>query len=226
MILKTIRLVVLCVLCMYCGKVSAQEDYLLEIGAAGGTAYYLGDANDQLFKNMQATYGIYTRYRVNTRIAVKAEIGRAKIIWDGNSTGNQVNAFDFTGEFNFFDLEQNLNKRQSKLFTPYIFAGIGAMDYSYIGGNQINTSIPFGVGFKLKLDNRWNVSAQWTTRILMSDKMEGIAELNDTYNLNGTNFTNNDILSTFTIGIGYDIWERPCDCKVVKDKKKHYKFKL
>jgi len=64
MILKTIRLVVLCVLCMHFSGVSAQEDYLLEIGAASGGAYYLGDANDQLFKNMQATYGIFGRYRV------------------------------------------------------------------------------------------------------------------------------------------------------------------
>src|SRR5665647_123490 len=123
MIFKIIRLFVISLLCVYSVKLSAQEDYLAELGVAGGGAYYLGDANRQLFTNMQLTYGIYMRYRINTRIALKGEIDRAKIVWDGNSKGNQVNAFDFTGEFNFFDLEQNTNKRLSRSFSPYIFAG-------------------------------------------------------------------------------------------------------
>lgn len=222
MILKIIRLLVLSVLCMYCTKASAQsakDEYLAEIGVTGGGAYYLGDANNQQFKNTQLTYGAFFRYRINTRIALKAELNRAKIIWDGNSTGNQVNALDACGEFNFFDLEQNPNKRLSRTFSPYIFAGIGVMNYLYIGNTTFKPSVPFGVGFKLKLADKWNLNAQWATRILMSDQMEGISSLNNANDLNGSNFTNNDILSTLTIGISYDIWQKQCDCKIVKNKK-------
>jgi hypothetical protein len=35
---------------------------------------------------------------------------------------------------------------------------------------------------------------------------------NNPNNLNGTNVFNNDLLSTITIGISYDIWKKKCDC--------------
>jgi len=214
--LKKIRLVLLSILCFAFLNVSAQEDYLAEIGISAGGAYYLGDANNQLFSNPQLAYGTFFRYRFNPRIALKAEFNRAKIAWDGNSIGNQVNALDVCGEFNFFDLDPNLNKRTSRTFSPYIFAGIGMINNLYIGNNTYNASIPFGVGVKLKIAPRWNLNAQWSNRLSMSDKMEGVLELNNSGNLNGSNFTNNDLFSTFAVGISYDFWERPCDCKNIK----------
>ena len=214
--LKKIRLVVFCVLCLNFTFVSAQDDYRAEIGLSNGGAYYLGDANNQLFKNTQLAYGAFFRYRFNTRVAIKAEFDRAKISWDGNATGNQVNALDACAEFNFFDLEQNPNRMMSKTFSPYIFAGVGLMNYLYIGNSSFSGSIPFGVGMKVKLTERLNFNAQWSNRLTFSDNMEGIAALNNNNNLNGTNFTNNDLLSTFTLGISYDIWRNECDCKDFK----------
>ncbi|MHB9143237.1 MAG: DUF6089 family protein [Paludibacter sp.] len=213
MTLKIIRFIIFCVLCFTYSEVSAQDEYVAEIGLTGGDAYYLGDANNQLFKNNRLAYGAFFRYRFNTRIALRAELNRAKIVWEGNATGNQVNALDACAEFNFFDLDQNPNKRMSKTFSPYIFAGLGLMNYLYTGNITFNASIPFGVGLKVKLTNRLNMNIQWSNRLSMSDQMEGISSLNNNYNLNGSNFTNNDLLSTFTIGIGYDIWRKQCDCK-------------
>lgn len=213
MTLKIIRFIIFCVLCLNCSNVSAQDEYVAEMGLTGGGAYYLGDANNQLFKNPRLAYGAFFRYRFNPRIAVRAELNRAKIVWDGNATGNQVNALDACAEFNFFDLDQNTNKRMSKTFSPYIFAGVGLMNYMYIGNTTFSASIPFGVGLKVKLASRLNMNVQWSNRLSMSDQMEGISSLNNNYNLNGSNLTNNDLLSTFTIGIGYDIWRKQCDCK-------------
>ncbi len=210
--LNAIRFFSICILITLCVNISAQDNYHAEIGIAGGGAYYLGDANSQLFRNSTLTYGAFFRYRLNTRIAFKAEWNKAKAVWTGNSVGNNVNALDICSEFNFFDLENNENKRESRTFSPYIFVGIGVGNYSYINNSTYTPTIPFGVGLKVKLSNRWNLNAQWCNRLFMSDKLEGIASLNNPYNLNGSNFLNNDLLSTATIGISYNFWKKNCDC--------------
>jgi len=219
--LKIIRLVVLSVLCLSFTKVSAQalkDDFHAEIGVAGGGSFYLGDANSIMFKNMQPAYGVFFRYKFDPRLALRVELNGTKIVWNGNTAGNQINTFEACGEFNFFDLEDNPNKRASRIFSPYIFGGPGLMNFEYDGKNIIKPAIPFGVGFKVKIADRWNIDAKWTTRVLLSDEMEGLPALNNLYHLNGSNFTNNDILSTFSIGISYDIFKKECDCKVIKNK--------
>ena len=210
--LKAIRFSCICILIIFCMNISAQDDYRAEIGIAGGGAYYLGDANSQLFKNTTFTYGALLRYRLNPRIAFRAEWNKAKVVWTGNSVGNNVNVLDICGEFNFFDLEKNEYKRESRTFSPYIFAGIGVANYSYINNSTYTPTIPFGVGMKVRLNTKWNLNAQWSNRLLMSDKLEGTALLNNPNNLNGTNFLNNDLLSTVTIGFTYNFWKKACDC--------------
>jgi len=229
--LKLIRLFFLGVFCLLSIYVSSQEleldEYRAEIGISGGGAYYLGDANSVVFNSTQLSYGAYFRYRFNPRIALKAEFGSTKIKGTFNEFNNlteivenPVKSFDLTGEFNFFDLEKNEYKQYSKIFSPYIFAGVGIMSYNgmnqkdstNISAQKLTLSIPFGLGMKVKLGNRWNLNVQWTTRLLLADNLENIAELNNKNNLNGSNPFNNDFLSTLTVGIGFDIWKKHCDC--------------
>ena len=221
--LKLIRLFFLSVFCILSIHVSSQEfeldEYRAEIGILGGGSYYLGDANSALFNSTQLSYGAFFRYRLNPRIAVKAEFVSTKIngaFTDGNSQlvsfTNPVKSLDLTGEFNFFDLEKNEYKQYSKIFSPYIFAGVGMMNYSYSDTLRFTPSIPFGLGIKVKLGKRWNLNGQWTTRLLLADNLENNKYLNNTNKLNGSNPLNNDFLSTFTVGISYDIWKKHCDC--------------
>lgn len=225
--LKLIRLFILSVFCLLSIHVSSQgfeiDEYRAEIGLSGGGAYYLGDENSTIFNNTQLSFGAFFRYRFNPRIAIKAELSSTKIsgtFTDLNNPpetiNNPVQSLDLTWEFNFFDLEKNEYKQNSKIFSPYIFAGVGMMSYND-STNGVNTqkftpSIPFGLGMKVKLGNRWNLNVQWTTRLLLADNLENIAELNDKSNLNGTNPFNNDFLSTFSVGISFDIWKKHCDC--------------
>ena len=229
MIIKRIRFIVLSVLSLVCLQVSAQDEYRAEAGVSGGTSYYLGDANSQIFNKplKQYTLGGFFRYRFNTRIAAKAEYNWVnKIVYKETPFKNiGIKALDLTGEFNFFDLEQDPNKRLSKTFSPYIFAGAGMMIYSSIDTLRFTPSIPFGVGFKYILAKRWNLNAQWSTRLLLADDLEGVGTLNNPHKLNGTNFFNNDFLSTFTVGISYDIWKRHCDCENSASKKDSHKHK-
>ena len=107
-------------------------------------------------------------------------------------------------------------------FSPFIFAGISMLTDVYNG--QLKTFLPemglsFGLGMKVKLNDRWNFNAQWSNCLLLVDNLEGDSApkqntpLNNPYNLNGTNIFNNDLLSTFSIGLSYNIWQRKCDCR-------------
>lgn len=221
---KLIRLVVFVIAPFFTTLLSAQEKlpdmdvYKAEIGVTGGGSYYLGDANNKLFYNLQPSYGGFFRYVLDTRIAFRAELNSALI--KGNFSylnspiviNNTVYSVDICGEFNFFDLENNPYKRFSKKFSPYIFAGIGGMTDLYMGQKLPEISIPFGVGMKFKLGNRWNLNIQWSNKLLLSDQMEGIPALNNPAQLNGSNVFNNDLLSTITVGISFDIWKKECDC--------------
>ena len=215
MYLETKRTILVGVFCCFCLQFFAQErEYNAEIGVLGGGAYYLGDANHTLFHNMTPAYGGLFRYRFDTRFAARAEFTRASIV-DGKDElefDNTINVFDVCGEFNFFDLENNPNRRFSRIFSPYIFVGLGAMNYLYEDNLQVTMSLPFGVGMKVKLGNRFNLNAQFSNRLLFADNLEGRWEFNNVYKLNGSNFLNNDMLSTLTIGITFDIWRKKCDC--------------
>ena len=233
--MKLIRLFILFGFGLISNQLSAQilepNEYRAEIGVAGGGSFYLGDANTVLFNNTQVAYGAFFRYRFNTRMALKAEFTSTKIkgkfnyLNKSDSINNAVSTFDLTGEFNFFDLEKNEYKRFSKIFSPYIFAGVGMMNYLYIGTTNLKPSIPFGLGMKVKIGKRWNLNAQWTTRLLLADNLEGIDVLNDPNKFNGNNPFNNDILSTFTVGISFDIWKKKCDCEDSAVKKDNHNYK-
>lgn len=224
--LKLISLFILGVFAFFSPRISAQvttlDEYKLEIGASGGLSYYIGDANQQLFSNMNVSYGGFLRYLVNQRIAFRAELNSTNI--SGNYLelnaskpfSNGVLSADLCAEFNFFDLEQNPYKRLSKIFSPYIFAGGGVMSYladmTNNSSRKISASIPFGVGMKVKLGNRWNLNLQWSNTLLLSDNLEGILLLDNPNKLNGTNIFNNDLLSTLTVGISFDFWKKQCKC--------------
>jgi hypothetical protein len=224
--LRLIRFFIFGVFTFYSVTLSAQvsqmDEYKAEIGLDGGGSFYLGDANSMLFNNIQLSYGGFFRYAINPRIAFRAEFNDTKIVGNFNFQNNQyplnkgIYSADFCGEFNFFDLERNPYKRLSKTFSPYIFAGVGII-YS----DSIKASIPFGIGMKVKLSSRWNLNVQWSNRLSFGDNLEGVKVLNNPDGLNGSNLFNNDLLSTLTIGISYDIWKKNCKCEnsyTIKDK--------
>jgi hypothetical protein len=213
--IKQIRLFILCVFCIVATNSFSQDEYRAEIGLAGGGNYYIGDANSQLFNNIQLAYGAFFLYRLDQRFALKAEFTRIpKIIGQNNSFVNDtINVGDICLEFNFFDLENNPYKRFSKKFSPFIFAGAGFMTDLYDKQKLPEPCLSFGVGMKIKLAERWNFNAQWSNRLLLfSDNMENNPLFNNTNNLNGNNIFNNDLLSTVTVGISFDFWEKQCKC--------------
>ena len=211
--IKLIRFSVLCVFALFSANSIAQNEYQAEIGLSSGGSYYLGDANNKLFNNMQFVYGGFLRYNFNPRFALKAELINTSVVVAKYNINNALFAADLCGEFNFFDLEQNTSNRFSKSFSPFIFAGVGMMTDLYINQKFPEPSFPFGIGVKVKLAERWNLTGQWSNRILLfSDNMENNTNFSNPNNLNGSNIFNNDLLSTITVGISYNFWEKPCKC--------------
>lgn len=221
--LKSIRFLLLFVFALFFTHLSAQrlvkDEYRAEIGINTGGSFYIGDANSILFKNMQLSNSGYFRYKFDQRLALKAELAYTTIT--GIGYNNNLLAGSVCGEFNFFDLEENPYKLNSKTYSPYIFGGLGMMDFVYHGQNPFlpELGITFGVGFKLKLNERWNFNAQWSNCLMFKDNLDGqgapnvISSLNNPYGLNGSNIFNNDLLSTLTVGLSLNIWSKDCDCR-------------
>ena len=213
---KLIRYAITGFLLLLAGLVNAQEDtYFAEIGVHGGSSYYLGDANNVLFKNAQLSYGLIYRQKFNPRLAAHLSWNSATVAGKGSidnvnniSFNNRVNAFDLAGEFNFFSYERKEYLPFSKTFTPFIFAGVGGA----LGDSVATMSLPFGVGFKMMLGDRLNLNIMWSNRLMFNDNLEGKADFNDHAGLNGTNIFNNDMLSTLSVGITLNIWKKKCDC--------------
>lgn len=215
---RLIRLLILSVLAFntFTGFAQVESDkneYRAELGIIGGASYYIGDASSTFFdyQNIKSALGGFFRYRINNRIAFKAELLSTVIA--GSDIGNQAFATDVVGEYNFFDLENDPYKRFSKIYSPYILAGLGLMNYNYLTVNTTSPDLVFGLGMKLKLGNRLNLNMQWSNRLLMiADNLEGVAKYNNLNNLNGLNIFNNDFVSSLTIGISFDIWKKECNC--------------
>ena len=219
---KLIRYAITGFLLLGAGLMNAQEDtYFAEIGVHGGSSYYLGDANNVLFKNAQLSYGLIYRQKFNPRLAAHLSWNSTAVAGKGivDTLNNRVNAFDLAGEFNFFSYERKEYLPFSKTFTPFVFAGVGT-----VIGDSIETrlskknslpfgvSIPFGVGFKMMIGDRLNLNVIWSSRMMFSDDLEGKKVFNDPAKLNGTNIFNNDMLSTLSVGITLNIWKKKCDC--------------
>lgn len=221
MIVKNIIILISSALLLIVTAVDAQQlvrdEYRAEVGLAAGVGNYLGEANVSPLKYFQPVVGGIFRYKVNQRVAFRAELSTASISGDGIAKNN-VYIGDLCGEFNFFDLEQNPYKRFSKTYSPYIFTGVCLMTDVYNSQILPVAGIPFGVGLKVKIASRLNLNIQWTTRLMFVDNLEGTTSpgVSDIYNnykqLNGSNIFNNDMISAFTVGITLDIWKKACSC--------------
>ncbi len=213
---KIIRYAITGFLLLLAGLVNAQEDtYFAEIGVHGGSSYYLGDANNVLFKNAQLSYGLIYRQKFHPRLAAHLNLNSTTVAGDGLITNgtffpynNRVNTLDLAGEFNFFSYERKEYLPFSKTFTPFVFAGVGGV----LGNSVATMSLPFGLGFKMMIGDRLNLNIIWSNRLMFSDDLEGGDDFNNPAGLNGTNIFNNDMLSTLSVGITLNIWKKKCDC--------------
>lgn len=215
------------------GYGSCYAEYNHELGLSGGTAFYLGDANHVTpFNRPQWSAGVFYRYNIDTRWAVKLDARYAVVEGDTRDfnyilpNGQQYAKFKrgfvdiYAGvEFNFFDIGENSYYKSKFDATPYILLGIGLCTYNdlYQGGNIYEFSIPFGIGGKWKINKRLTLGIQWSIHKLFTDRFDVTNDSNKILD-NPTNapkvgFLDTDFYSIANISLSVNLFDTKKFCR-------------
>lgn len=203
-------------------SLQAQElEYKMELGGLLGANFYLGDANySTLYKNTHPAAGIMARYNMNPRMALKFDLAATKI--SGNALDGPTRypeapaeqSWQFSNTLVDLSCQYELNAwaygtgqgfKGTRRLTPYIQMGLG---FTY-AASTLTMHIPLGIGVKYKLKERWNCGVDWTVRLSMSDKLDGIS---DPYNIKSGLLKNKDSYSMTVFYISYDLFPNYREC--------------
>jgi hypothetical protein len=123
-------------------NVFSQEN---EFGAWAGTSVYLGDLNPTFsFKNARWASGVFYRYNINNRMAVRAQLNYGFL----DAADSRIKRYPYlqarnlnfkshifeiatTYEINFFKFSL-IKQRDTRNWTPYIFTGFSVFYYNPI----------------------------------------------------------------------------------------------
>lgn len=200
---------------------SAQDlEYKMEFGAMAGLGFYMGDANlGSLYKDASFAGAAIARYNLNPRMAVKANLGVGRVQGSVNdkeifipervdlnrSFDNMLVDLGAQFEANFFGFGKEGSYKGHKRLTPYIEAGLG---FTYCN-STLSVNLPIGFGVKYKLMERVNVGAEWTMRIAMTDRLDGIR---DPYRIEGGFLKNKDAYSWTMLYATFDMFPKLRKC--------------
>lgn len=196
-----------------------EDEYAFEVGAMGGGSFYLGDANFAFYKGLKPAGGVYGRWNINPRQAVKFNVLYAGIKGDATSLATkypdiegqqwQFNSslwdISLTYELHFWGYGMWGTYKGHRRLTPYISFGLGAT----IGKNTTTANIPVGVGVKYKLAPRWNVGLDWSVHFSLSDDLDGIK---DPYNISSGLLKNKDSYCLTMLFVSYDFGPKCVSC--------------
>jgi hypothetical protein len=190
----------------------------MEFGVLGGGSYYLGDINDQLFKNVLPSGGVFLKYKFNGHWETKIQttIGQAGIGYLDNRW-QQTAFFDLSAiaEFNFFNYGVMLLEPSASPISPYIFAGLGMSIFN----EGIAPVVPFGLGVKYHFAKRFNIGVYFSMqKTLWNDNFDHV---NNPLGLNAGIWNNNDWYSTVALYFSIDFWEI---CPSCRDGRKTYQY--
>lgn len=194
-------------------------EYKMEIGGMAGTSTYIGDANyTGFYKNINMGGGVIARYNLNPRAALKFNVGYGGISGDVSNVAYpdeidrenlkfSKSLFDFgcQYEMNFWAYGTGNSYKNTHRLVPYIQLGLGFTAAS--GTFSIN--IPVGFGIKYKIAPRVNVGLDWTVRLSMTDKIDGIE---DPYRIKSGFMKNKDSYCWTMVYVSYDFMPKLRKC--------------
>jgi hypothetical protein len=177
----------LCILVCSFYTIHAQR---IELGGGLGPTFYTGDLQPTFRPlNPRAAANIFARYNHNRVFSFKVN-GMAGFVGGNDSrSGNKLNkARDFSfiqtigeynvqAEYNFLNFRTG-NGHYEKEWTPYLFGGLGqyislSRKFESPGSTPQPSSKPsgtklslfYGIGYKKKLNQRWNFGVEFGTRV-------------------------------------------------------------
>ena len=201
----------------------------MELGAAGGVCYYMGDANYTApYKDLGWCGGVMARFVLNQRMHIKTNLMAGKIAGDTRDFKNQYPGGAHTDfkrviydlgaqfEYNFLPYGTGRGYNGGHRFTPYVLAGLGFTFAPKPVDRVFTVNFPIGLGVKYKVAPRWNVGCEITMRFSMSDRLDVTRNdglnLKDPYQIKGKGFKNKDSYSFTAFYITYDLFAKCKDC--------------
>ena len=200
-------------------RAQTELEYKMEIGGMVGSSVYLGDANyTGLLKNVNLGGGAIARYNLNPRMALKMNLAYGGLSGDA-SGGSFPPDIDPAGmkfkksvvdvgcqfEMHFWAYGTGTSYKNTRRLVPYIQMGLGVT----AGSGAFSLNVPIGLGVKYKVANRLNVGLDWTVRLSMTDKLDGIA---DPYHIKSGFWKNKDSYCWTMVYVTYDFWPRLRKC--------------
>jgi len=208
------------------GSLSSYSQRGGNIGIFAGTAYYMGDINpNQHFYKPSISLGVFYRYTINTRIAVRANGYYASLSGNDLDFPDQLhpdrpfNPASFNTslldlglqvEYNFLPYTPNV---ADWAYTPYISAGFaGALVLTTDRKATSLLSFPFGMGIKFNVTKRITAGAEWSFRKSFNDRIDGLENPSGVHSV----IHNNDWYSFAGIFITYKFFNFAAECPAYK----------
>jgi hypothetical protein len=206
------------VMLLFSNSIYSQNKF--EMGIFAGTSYYLGDINpSRQFYSAAPSFGGLMKYNFNDRYALRLS---------GLYGGLSADDLDFENGFqqqraeffntNFFEVDLHLEFNfmpffpvdNKKVFSPYVFSGIGYSFMLALGNNQV--VLPMGVGVKYSFRRRLTFNLEWGFRKTFADNLDGVSNLGSEDFASA--FHNNDWYSVAGIGISFRLFDSSGNCPV------------
>ena len=200
-------------------KAQTEMEYKMEVGGMVGTSAYLGDgANTGLYRNICLGGGAIARYNLNPRMALKFNIAYGGLKGDasGNAYPDDVDRsslkfnksvvdFGCQYELHFWAYGTGNSYKNTHRLVPYIQVGLGGL----VANSTFSLCVPIGFGIKYKVAPRLNIGLDWTVRLSMTDRIDGIE---DPFRIKSGFMKNKDAYCWTMIYVSYDFMPRLRKC--------------
>ncbi len=195
-----------------------------ELGISFGSSYYHGDINhSKLFYSPSTAYGLILKYNFSNYLSASLNGKYAKLKGndaDFSNIENQLRGASFSTslidlailfEFNFLAYTSSgYIKKNRHRFAPFIFIGIGGNYIFSAGGFENPITIPFGLGIKYNIFERFTLGLEWSYRKTFNDQIDGVINFQD--DQNSPIIHNDDWYSFGEIFITYKLFKDKIDC--------------
>jgi hypothetical protein len=165
---------------------------IVSIGMAGGSSQYFGDYNKtNPFFSPNPGFGIMIKNELGLRTSLRFSFlyenlnGSTSSLTYLNQDSDQSFHKQFMDmsialEYNFLPYEIYDEKKYN--FSPFVFAGVG-MDYFFNAQeNNYPLTIPFGLGIKYNIFERFSIGFEWSARKLFIDSIDNVKNVTDVSN--------------------------------------------
>ena len=204
-----------------------------EVGGFAGVSYYLGDINPRTqFYSPGLSLGAMIKHNPAEHHCFRFNMFYGQLKGNDRDFKNEYQqkiepprSFETSlldchigYEFNF--MPHIINRRKISHATPYIFAGIGySLILSSIASTTVaatnHVTIPFGVGYKYRINEVVAIGCEWGMRKTFADTLDGLLNpgLDDSY----SKLHNNDWYSFVGVYVTFRVFEKKFVCPGIKE---------